>query len=68
MYGERTLAVADPNCPGECTGTYPVAFFTSSTGELVQFPTIQSIMRSGINKTNWASGGPAGAKSRGGGK
>ncbi|MCX6771994.1 MAG: hypothetical protein NTX79_08160 [Candidatus Micrarchaeota archaeon] len=61
VYGERTLSVADPNCPGECTGTYPVAFFTDSSGDLVQFPTIQSIMRAGINKTNWQSGGPAGA-------
>jgi len=61
VYGERTLAVADPSCPGECTGTYPVAFFTNDKGELVQFSTTQAIMRTGINKSNWASGGPAGA-------
>jgi hypothetical protein len=58
VYGERTLAVADPNCPQECTGTYPVAFFTNSNGELVQFSTTQSIMRAGINKSNWNLGGP----------
>jgi hypothetical protein len=56
VYGERTLAVADPFCPNECTATYPAAFFTDpSTGQLVQFPTIQSIVRAGINKDNWNS-------------
>ena len=59
VYGERTLAVADPNCPNECTATYPVAFFSNSTtGELVQFPTTQAIVRTGINSSNWGSGGP----------
>jgi hypothetical protein len=58
VYGERTLAVADPNCPGECTSTYPVAFFTNDNGEIVQFPTTQSIMRAGITSNNWNTGGP----------
>ena len=59
VYGERTLAVADPFCPSECTTTYPTAFFTDpSTGQLVQFPTTQSIVRAGINKDNWGTGGP----------
>ncbi|MFA6214353.1 MAG: hypothetical protein WC717_03680 [Candidatus Micrarchaeia archaeon] len=62
VYGERTLGVADPLCPAECTGTYPVAFFTDpATGGLVQFSTTQSIMRAGITKNNWDSGGPGGA-------
>jgi hypothetical protein len=59
VYGERTLAVADPFCPGECTATYPSAFFSDpTTGELVQFPTTQSIVRAGIKSSNWDSGGP----------
>jgi|GEM_PF-1141358 len=59
VYGERTLAVADPFCPGECTATYPAAFFSDpTTGELVQFPTTQSIVQSGIKSSNWALGGP----------
>jgi len=59
VYGERTLAVSDPACPGECTATYPVAFFSDpQTGQLVQFPTIQSIIRTGINESNWNTGGP----------
>jgi len=57
VYGERTLAVGDPACPGECTSTYPVAFFVDgSNGKLVQFPTTQSLIRTGINASNWASG------------
>ena len=59
VYGERTLAVADPACPGECTVTYPVAFFTDpTTGQQMQFPTIQSLLRTGINSSNWNTGGP----------
>jgi len=61
VYGERTMASnSDPSCPSECTGTYPAAFFTNSNGELVQFPTVQSIVRAGINTNNFGSGGPAG--------
>ena len=61
VYGERTLAVADPACPGECTGTYPVAFFTDSpSGQLIQFQTTQSILRAGITSDNWDDGGPNG--------
>jgi len=60
VYGERTLAVADPNCPGECTATYPVAFFVNPDinlkGQLVQFPTTQAMIRAGINATNWEGG------------
>lgn len=59
VYGERTLAVADPACPSECTTPYPTAFFSNpSDGTLVQFPTIQSMIRAGITKDNWNTGGP----------
>ena len=64
VYGERTLEVQDPYCPSECTGTYPVAFFVDpgtdekAGGELMQFPTTQSVLRAGITKVNWAAGGP----------
>jgi len=57
VYGERTMASnSDPSCPSECTGTYPAAFFTNELGELVQFPTVQSIVSAGINKNNFDSG------------
>lgn len=60
VYGERTLAVSDPACPSECTGTYPVAFFANSSGQLIQFSTIQDIVDAGITRDNWRNNGPGG--------
>lgn len=56
VYGERTLGVSDPSCPAECTARYPVAFYVKSSGELEKFETTQSMIRAGINNSNWESG------------
>ena len=56
VYGERSIATNDPACPSECTATYPVAFYTNSTGAIIQFETTQDIMLAGINQTNWGTG------------
>ena len=58
VYGDRVLSVSDPSCPSECTATYPVAFYINGTGDIRQFRTTQEILRAGINRSNWASGGP----------
>lgn len=58
VYGDRVLSVSDPACPSECTATYPVAFYINSTGDIRQFRTTQEILRAGIDRSNWASGGP----------
>ncbi|MEM4633591.1 MAG: hypothetical protein QW275_00365 [Candidatus Anstonellaceae archaeon] len=56
VYGERALSVSDPACPSECNLTYPVAFYVNDAGEIVQFRTMQEILRAGINSSNWNSG------------
>ncbi|MFA6490131.1 MAG: hypothetical protein WCT52_05645 [Candidatus Micrarchaeia archaeon] len=55
VYGERSIAANDPVCPIECTARYPVAFYTNSSGNIIQFETMQSILRAQINDSNWAS-------------
>ena len=60
IYGERTLAIHDPNCPAECMARYPVAFYIKEDGagnaRITQFETTQDIMRAGITQDNWATG------------
>ncbi len=61
VYGERMFANPDPYCPQECTATFPVAFYTEKgTGKLIQFESIQKIIRAGITDANWDTGGPNG--------
>jgi len=56
VYGERAITPSDPSCPEECTAKPPAAFYVNPGGELVSFPSAASVMRAGINASNWNSG------------